>query len=144
MKSDPACFTLSVGDGANDVNMIQSASIGVGVMGKEGNQAAAFSDYAIPSFKGLRRLIFWHGRKFGNRSIPYLGINIFKSAIYMTPNLWNNMINGFSGLASAVSLYHALYNVMNTTFPTTFQLVHDQDVSFNKEQYVHDAPEIKK
>lgn len=50
MKTDPGCYTLAIGDGANDVNMIQSASIGVGIMGKEGNQAAAFSDYAIPNF----------------------------------------------------------------------------------------------
>jgi P-type E1-E2 ATPase len=43
-------FTCAIGDGGNDVNMIQSASIGVGIMGKEGNQAAQFSDYAIPNF----------------------------------------------------------------------------------------------
>lgn len=36
MKTDPNAFTLAIGDGANDVNMIQTASIGVGVMGKEG------------------------------------------------------------------------------------------------------------
>ena len=41
-------ITLAIGDGANDVNMIQQAHIGVGVFGKEGNQAACFSDYAIP------------------------------------------------------------------------------------------------
>lgn len=50
MKHEPESFSLAVGDGANDVNMIQSASIGVGIMGKEGNQAATFSDYAIPNF----------------------------------------------------------------------------------------------
>lgn len=41
-------ITLAIGDGANDVNMIQSAHIGVGVFGKEGNQAACFADYAVP------------------------------------------------------------------------------------------------
>ena len=41
-------ITLSIGDGSNDVNMIQSAHVGIGLFGKEGNQAAAFSDYAIP------------------------------------------------------------------------------------------------
>lgn len=57
--------TLSIGDGANDVNMIQAAHIGIGIMGKEGNQAAAFSDYAVPEFRCLRKLMFWHGRQFG-------------------------------------------------------------------------------
>jgi len=42
--------TLAIGDGANDVNMIQSADLGFGLMGKEGNQAAAFADYALPKF----------------------------------------------------------------------------------------------
>ena len=42
--------TLAIGDGANDVNMIQKAHIGIGIMGKEGNQASAFADYAVPEF----------------------------------------------------------------------------------------------
>ena len=50
VKGDSNQFTCAIGDGGNDVNMIQSASIGVGIMGKEGNQAAQFSDYAIPNF----------------------------------------------------------------------------------------------
>lgn len=41
---------LAIGDGANDVNMIQQAHIGFGLKGKEGNQAASFADYAIPRF----------------------------------------------------------------------------------------------
>ena len=50
IKNDPTSFTLAVGDGANDVNMIQSAHVGIGIMGKEGNQAAAFSDYSVPNY----------------------------------------------------------------------------------------------
>ena len=56
---------LSVGDGFNDVNMIQSAHVGIGIMGKESAQAASFADFAIPQFSHLRRLLFWHGRGFG-------------------------------------------------------------------------------
>jgi len=85
---DPSAFTLAIGDGANDVNMIQSATIGVGIMGKEGNQAAAFSDYAIPNFKGLRRLVLWHGRQFGTKAVSYLGIYLYKSSLFVTPNLY--------------------------------------------------------
>ena len=55
-------MTLSIGDGSNDVNMIQTAHIGVGIMGKEGNQAASFSDYSIADFRSLRKLVLWHGR----------------------------------------------------------------------------------
>ena len=42
--------TLAIGDGANDVNMIISAHVGVGILSKEGNSAAAFADYAMPDF----------------------------------------------------------------------------------------------
>ena len=49
-QHDPNAFSLAIGDGANDVNMIQSANIGIGIYGREGNQAASFSDYAIPNF----------------------------------------------------------------------------------------------
>ena len=72
-------ITLAIGDGANDVNMIQSAHIGVGVFGKEGNQAAQFSDYAIPEFRMLRRLLFWHGRSFGVRFSNFVKWFMWKS-----------------------------------------------------------------
>ena len=65
--NDKKAFTCAIGDGANDINMIQTAHIGVGIEGNEGNQAAYFCDYSIPEFQGVRRLILWHGRGFGLR-----------------------------------------------------------------------------
>lgn len=111
-------------------------------MGKEGNQAAAFSDYALPNFKGLRRLLFWHGRRFGNRAIPYLGLNLFKSILYVAPNVFMNMVNGFSGVSTNVGFYNALFNVLNTVFVTAGFLLLDQDIAFNQDQYVEDAQPI--
>lgn len=55
-------MTLSVGDGANDVAMIQEADVGVGIAGEEGRQAVMSSDYAIGQFRFLQRLILVHGR----------------------------------------------------------------------------------
>lgn len=46
-ENEPEAVTLAIGDGANDVNMIQKAHVGVGIFGKEGYQAAGNSDYAI-------------------------------------------------------------------------------------------------
>ncbi|TNJ28383.1 putative Phospholipid-transporting ATPase IA [Giardia muris] len=54
--------SLGIGDGANDVLLLQSCSVGIGILGKEGRQAAAASEYAIEEFQGLRKLLFWHGR----------------------------------------------------------------------------------
>lgn len=42
---------LAIGDGANDVSMISEANVGIGIMGREGSQAARSADYAIPRFK---------------------------------------------------------------------------------------------
>jgi len=55
-------ITLSIGDGANDVPMIQEAQIGVGISGKEGRQAVNSSDFAIAQFRFLKRLLLVHGR----------------------------------------------------------------------------------
>lgn len=55
-------MTLSIGDGANDVAMIQEADVGVGIAGEEGRQAVMSSDYAIGQFRFLQRLVLVHGR----------------------------------------------------------------------------------
>lgn len=55
---------LAIGDGSNDVAMIHTANIGIGLYGKEGNDAASNSDYSLAEFKHLRRLMFTHGMNF--------------------------------------------------------------------------------
>ncbi|KAF9818947.1 hypothetical protein IEO21_02361 [Rhodonia placenta] len=61
VKDGLGAMTLAIGDGANDVSMIQAADVGVGISGEEGLQAANSSDYAIAQFRFLRRLILVHG-----------------------------------------------------------------------------------
>jgi len=62
VKDGLDCLTLSIGDGANDVAMIQKAHVGVGIAGEEGRQAVMSSDYAIGQFRYLTRLVLVHGR----------------------------------------------------------------------------------
>ena len=61
--NSPGLKTLAIGDGANDVPMIQTAHIGVGIAGQEGMQAVRASDVAIGQFRFLRRLTMVHGRE---------------------------------------------------------------------------------
>jgi P-type E1-E2 ATPase len=49
-------LTLAIGDGGNDVRMIQEANIGVGISGREGLQAARAADYSI----GSKHTSSWH------------------------------------------------------------------------------------
>lgn len=58
----PTPMTLSIGDGANDVPMIQEAHVGIGISGNEGMQAVRASDYAIAQFRFLENLLLQHGR----------------------------------------------------------------------------------
>lgn len=55
---------LSVGDGANDVNMINEADVGIGIYGQEGLNAVHASDYGLGEFKCLEQLILVQGRWF--------------------------------------------------------------------------------
>lgn len=103
-------------------------------MGKEGNQAAQFSDYAIPNFQGLRRLLFWHGRDFGSRMPSYIAINLWKGAGVGAPQLFSNMFNGFSGLQMHMGFYAAMFNILDSTLTTYSYLFLDQACSFNSDQ----------
>ena len=62
LVKDSGRITLAIGDGANDVGMIQAAHIGVGISGAEGMQAVMASDFAFAQFRFLERLILLHGR----------------------------------------------------------------------------------
>ena len=60
--------TASIGDGGNDVAMIQEADVGIGIVGKEGKQASLAADFSITQFKHLRELVLWYGRLSYKRS----------------------------------------------------------------------------
>lgn len=62
IRDNAGKITLSIGDGANDVSMIQAAHIGVGISGQEGMQAVMASDFAIAQFRFLTDLLLVHGR----------------------------------------------------------------------------------
>ena len=81
-KLNPKSITLAIGDGANDVNMFSQAHVGVGIRGKEGNQAAAFSDFAVNHFSDLRRLLFWHGSNFATKNMIFSVLTTAKASVY--------------------------------------------------------------
>jgi phospholipid-translocating ATPase len=54
--------TAAIGDGGNDVSMIQAADIGIGIVGKEGKQASLAADFSVNQFSYISRLLIWHGR----------------------------------------------------------------------------------
>ncbi|KAH0543184.1 hypothetical protein FGG08_002445 [Glutinoglossum americanum] len=117
VKSGLDVMTLSVGDGANDVAMIQEADVGVGLAGEEGRQAVMSSDYAIGQFRYLQRLVLVHGRW----SYRRLGETI--------ANFFYKLYNSFDGSYLFDYTYILLYNLAFTSLPIILMGVLDQDVS---------------
>ena len=92
----PEPVTLAIGDGANDVGMIQEAHVGIGISGKEGQQAVNSSDFAIAQFKYLETLILIHGRWNFMRQSTVVLFSFYKNAvmagcliIYSAQNLYS-------------------------------------------------------
>lgn len=99
-------------------------------MGKEGNQAAAFADYAIPRFKDLRRALFWHGRGYGWRIQYFTIMVLMKSIVNAIAKFGVQFSNGASGLQPVDNLLITGFNILMTNWYVLFYSVYDQEVSF--------------
>ncbi|KAG2382442.1 hypothetical protein C9374_005644 [Naegleria lovaniensis] len=88
---------LAIGDGVNDVAMIQAASIGVGIKGKEGSQASRAADYALPRFKNLVRLLAVHGRNCCVRNADFLHFSLYKNFMIIMPQFYFIFYSAYSG-----------------------------------------------
>jgi phospholipid-translocating ATPase len=120
-------MTLAIGDGGNDVVMIQAAHVGVGIRGKEGLQAARAADYQINHFRYLKRLILVHGHLSHERTAFVGQYSYYKSMLFCFFQITYNFYTGFSGNTMFDSASITLYNVL-LFFPiVTF--VMDQDLS---------------
>jgi phospholipid-transporting ATPase len=110
-------ITLAIGDGANDVGMIQTAHVGVGIMGREGVQAACASDYTIGQFRFLTKLLFVHGVWNYRRLCKVLLYSFYKNICLYVMELWFAFHNGFSGQILFERWTIAIYNVLFTAAP---------------------------
>ncbi|XP_008336448.1 probable phospholipid-transporting ATPase IF [Cynoglossus semilaevis] len=122
-------ITLAIGDGANDVSMIQEAHVGIGIMGKEGRQAVRNSDYAIARFKFLAKLLLVHGHFYYIRISTLVQYFFYKNVCFITPQFLYQFFCLFSQQTLYDSVYLTLYNICFTSLPILVyslfeQLVH--------------------
>uniref|UniRef100_A0A3P9KMF7 Phospholipid-transporting ATPase n=1 Tax=Oryzias latipes TaxID=8090 RepID=A0A3P9KMF7_ORYLA len=96
IKKHKKAVTLAVGDGANDVSMIKSAHIGVGISGQEGIQAVLASDYSFAQFRFLQRLLLVHGRWSYLRMCRFLCYFFYKNFAFTMVHFWFGFFCGFS------------------------------------------------
>ncbi|VDO35173.1 unnamed protein product [Onchocerca flexuosa] len=128
VKRNKKAVTLAVGDGANDVSMIKTAHIGVGISGQEGMQAVLASDYSIGQFRYLKRLLLVHGRWSYFRMTKFLRYFFYKNFAFTLTHFWYSFFCGYS----AQSIYHpvliACYNLFFTSLPVLAMGIFDQDL----------------
>uniref|UniRef100_A0A8C6ZKS8 Phospholipid-transporting ATPase n=1 Tax=Nothoprocta perdicaria TaxID=30464 RepID=A0A8C6ZKS8_NOTPE len=117
VKKQVKVVTLAIGDGANDVSMIQTAHVGVGISGNEGLQAANSSDYSIAQFKYLKNLLLVHGAWNYNRVAKCILYCFYKNIVLYIIEIWFAFVNGFSGQILFERWCIGLYNVMFTAMP---------------------------
>lgn len=129
VKDNLKMQTLAIGDGANDVNMIQTADIGIGISGQEGMQAVMASDFAIARFKFLKRLLLVHGQWCYDR-LANVALHLFyKDAIFILLLFWYQLFNGFSGSSMMDQLYRMLFNLTMTSLPPIIIGLFDRNIS---------------
>lgn len=121
--------TLSIGDGANDVAMIQAAHVGVGISGQEGMQAVNAADFAIAQFRFLRELLLVHGRNNYRRLSVLVYYIFYKNVMMVLSVYWFNTYNAFSGSKWNLEVGYQLYNALFTLFPILWIAMTDRDVS---------------
>ncbi|XP_072467859.1 phospholipid-transporting ATPase IB isoform X7 [Notamacropus eugenii] len=117
VKKHVKAITLAIGDGANDVGMIQTAHVGVGISGNEGMQATNSSDYAIAQFAYLEKLLLVHGAWSYNRVTKCILYCFYKNVVLYIIELWFAFVNGFSGQILFERWCIGLYNVIFTALP---------------------------
>ncbi|XP_056411876.1 phospholipid-transporting ATPase VA isoform X1 [Hyla sarda] len=121
-------MTLAIGDGTNDVSMIQVADVGVGISGQEGMQAMMASDFAVPRFRYLEKLLLVHGRWCYSRLANMVLYFFYKNAMFVALLFWYQFYCGFSGSAMIDQWYLIFFNLLFSSIPQLVTGILDKDL----------------
>ncbi|KAM0714076.1 hypothetical protein Q7P37_011040 [Cladosporium fusiforme] len=116
-----------IGDGGNDVSMIQAADVGVGIVGKEGRQASLAADFSITQFAHLTKLLVWHGRNSYKRSAKLAQFVIHRGLLISVCQTVFSVGSKFEPVALYRDWLLVGYATIYTMMPV-FSLVLDRDV----------------
>lgn len=122
-------ITAAVGDGANDVSMIQEAHVGLGIFGKEGRQAACCSDFAFARFSFLRRVLLVHGQWYYWRLSTVVQFFFYKNIAFVTPAVFFAMASDYSAQSLYGGMTLSLFNTTFTALPILFYGLFEQNFS---------------
>lgn len=117
VKEELKMRTLAIGDGANDVSVIQTADVGIGISGQEGLQAVMAADFALSRFQYLERFLLVHGHWSYDRLSNMVLYFFYKNAAFVFLIFWYQFFCGFSGAVMIDQMYLMLYNLLFTSLP---------------------------
>ena len=118
MKSSPlGLVTAAIGDGGNDVSMIQEAHVGIGIFGREGRAAARAADFAFAKFKFLQKVILVHGHWYYYRVSMLVQYFFYKNVAVFTDQLVYAFYTSFSIQTLFDGANLTLYNLLFTALP---------------------------
>ncbi|GLT75815.1 hypothetical protein SLA2020_475120 [Shorea laevis] len=129
VKKRTADMTLAIGDGANDVSMIQTADVGVGISGQEGRQAVMASDFAMGQFRFLVPLLLVHGHWNYQRMGYMILYNFYRNAVFVLILFWYVLFACFTLTTAITEWSSVLYSVIYTSVPTIVVGILDKDLS---------------
>ncbi|XP_054754666.1 probable phospholipid-transporting ATPase IA isoform X2 [Lytechinus pictus] len=129
VKQNVKAVTLAIGDGANDVGMIQAADVGIGISGREGLQAANSSDYSIAQFRFLHKLMLVHGVWSYNRISKVILYSFYKNICLYIMEFWFAIVNGWSGQILFNRWAIGIYNLVFTALPPFAIGLFDRNIS---------------
>ncbi|KAG0450487.1 hypothetical protein HPP92_026716 [Vanilla planifolia] len=122
-------MTLAIGDGANDVSMIQMADVGIGISGQEGRQAVMASDFAMGQFRFLVHLLLVHGHWNYQRMAYMILYNFYRNSVFVFVLFWYVLFTAFSLTTAITEWSSVLYSVIYTALPTIVVGILDKDLS---------------
>ncbi|EAQ86327.1 hypothetical protein CHGG_07580 [Chaetomium globosum CBS 148.51] len=128
-QQSPSAVTLAVGDGANDIAMIQASHVGIGISGREGLQAARISDYSVAQFRFLQRLLFVHGRWNYARSGKYILGTFWKEVVFYLLQAHYQRYNGYTGTSLFESTSLTVFNTIFTSLSVIIPGIFERDLS---------------
>lgn len=117
VKTDLGKTCLAIGDGANDVSMIQESAVGVGLTGKEGSQASQAADFVLHRFRHLSYLLFIHGRYSYLRMTKVVLWSFYKNICFPFPIFWYGFFNSFSDQSLYDATIMTTFNMIFTVLP---------------------------
>lgn len=128
LKSRTGRKVCAIGDGGNDVSMIQAADVGIGIVGREGKQASLAADFSVIQFSHLARLLLWHGRNSYKRSSKLSQFVIHRGLIISIIQAVFSAVFYFAPIALYQGMLLVGYTTIYTMAPV-FSLVLDRDIT---------------